>query len=236
MSIALWGHGGLRFWNEQELDYREWATKHLNSLIRNTLTNVNRAWSFHRVESPMLVPGFTISPSYDSNDIWAVEAEIMGSNAALRPETTAGSYQAAEALLRDYRMPIAVWQVGKSYRRETNDGASASKLRFNEFTQAEWQCIYAASTKADYRAAIENMLKESLRWLCNAEESRIVDSDRLPSYSTLTRDVEVRRADGRWVEVCSISTRTDFLDKEALVLEIAVGMDRVVEIAHEEKE
>ena len=39
--------------------------------------------------------------------------------------------------------------------------------------------------------------------------TRIVPSDRLPAYSEVTMDIEVDN-DDKWMEVCSISKRTDF--------------------------
>jgi glycyl-tRNA synthetase len=117
--------------------------------------------------------------------------------------------------------------VGKSYRREKSDGANAAKLRFFEFTQAEWQCIYGLNTMADYRAVIMPALLDKISWLTD-RETRIVPSDRLPGYSLRTDDIEVD-FNGRWTEVASISTRTDF--EGAQVLEIAIGIDRVVDVA-----
>ena len=70
--------------------------------------------------------------------------------------------------------------------------------------------------------------------------TRCVESDRLPSYSLRTMDIEVYYGD-RWMEICSISKRTDFpikfkyqtkkretIEADVLVLEIAIGLDRVV--------
>jgi len=71
--------------------------------------------------------------------------------------------------------------------------------------------------------------------------TRIVESDRLPSYSLRTMDIEVEIPNFRWMEVCSISKRTDLpfkatftnpkngnvVQKDCLVLEIAIGLDRV---------
>lgn len=65
--------------------------------------------------------------------------------------------------------------------------------------------------------------------------ARVVPSDRLPSYSLTTMDAEVDNGD-KWMEVCSISKRTDFPAKarfgertvDILVLEIAIGLDRCV--------
>jgi glycyl-tRNA synthetase len=68
--------------------------------------------------------------------------------------------------------------------------------------------------------------------------TRIVESDRLPSYSQVTMDIEIDNG-FKWMEVCSISRRTDFPRKfasrskggatrehDVLVLEIAIGLDR----------
>jgi glycyl-tRNA synthetase len=69
--------------------------------------------------------------------------------------------------------------------------------------------------------------------------TRLIASNRLPAYSLKTVDVEIKNSD-KWMEVCSISLRTDFsekarfqtkkgvVEKELLVLEIAIGLDRCV--------
>lgn len=230
----------LRWWSQEEIEYREDATRHLSRTIQSSLTGINRAWRFERVEGPMLVPMAMVAPGYTDDDLWTVKADIAGEAATMRPETTASSYMAARHILgsgsekdRAKKLPLCVWQVGKSYRREASDGANAAKLRFFEFTQAEWQCIYGLNTMADYREAVMPTLAEKLGWLCgkSQEKVRIVPSDRLPGYSERTDDVEILRSTGRWTEVCSVSTRTDF--EGARVLEIAVGLDRVVDIAAE---
>jgi glycyl-tRNA synthetase len=228
MSESLWGLGGLRFWNEKEIRERDDAIKNLDIMVQDSLKRVNKHWEFRRIESPMLIPGLSVSSAYTDDDVF-----FTRDGKAMRPETTAGSYVVAKRLQKQgMKLPLCVWQSGKSFRVEKNDGASASKLRFNEFTQAEWQCIYSKGTMADYRPAVEEAMLMELRWLCRAKEARIVPSDRLPAYSQQTNDVEILRPNGKWTEVCSISTRTDY-DDDSLVLEVAVGIDRVVEIANE---
>lgn len=236
MSHNLLPSAGLRWWTESELKYRDHVVDTLNEWIRTSLLNINRAWTFHRIEAPMIIPHSMIAPGYTDDDLWTLNARIGEEGAAMRPETTSGSYAQARSMLAQNKklLPMSVWQVGKSFRRETNDGASASKLRFYEFSQAEWQCLYSSNTMADYRAAVLNDLRHCLSNLCSAE-ARIVPSDRLPDYSEKTDDVEVDRlVDGktRWTEVASISTRKDF-SEDIRVLEIAVGADRVVDIAKE---
>ncbi len=230
----------LRWWSQEEIEYREDALRHLSRTIQSALVGINRAWRFERVEGPMLVPMDMVAPGYTDDDLWTVKADIAGGAATMRPETTASSYMAARHILgsgsekdRAKKLPLCVWQVGKSYRREASDGANAAKLRFFEFTQAEWQCIYGLNTMADYREVVMPALSAKLGWLCgkSPDQVRIVPSDRLPGYSERTDDVEILRDSGRWTEVCSVSTRTDF--EGARVLEVAVGLDRVVDIAAE---
>ncbi len=236
MSHNILPVAGLRWWTEEELEMRDMAVKNIGRTINNALTRINRAWTFRRIEAPMLIPRSMVSPEYKPDDIWMLNAKIGDEEATMRPETTEGTYREARRLMTQSKkiLPMCLWQVGKSYRRETNDGASASKLRFYEFTQAEWQCLYSVGTMADYRAAVLPELKNTIGWLCNAE-ARIVPSDRLPAYSERTDDIEVDRFLGEkttWTEVASISTRTDFSD-DIRVLEIAVGIDRIVDIAGE---
>jgi glycyl-tRNA synthetase len=240
MSHALLSTGQLRWWSGEEIEFREDAIRHLSRCIQNSLLGINRAWRFERVEGPTLVPRSMVKEGYTEDDLWTVHGLIEGGEATMRPETTATSYMAARRLIgngtekeQGKKLPLCVWQVGRSFRREASDGANAAKLRFFEFTQAEWQCIYGLGTMADYREAVLEPLKAKLGWLCGVsqDEVRIVPSDRLPGYSERTDDVEVLRANGRWTEVCSVSTRTDF--EGAKVLEVAVGLDRVVDIAGE---
>lgn len=246
MSKALLPSAGLRWWSETELAHREIAVQSLHRVISHNLRGINSAWSFRRTEAPMLIPRSMVSPAYDGEDVFLLQRQMMGEDLLMRPETTEGSYMRARSLLDSHgpkSLPLCVWQVGKSFRVEASDGASASRLRYNEFTQAEWQCVYRADTKADYRAAVLPELARTISWLTGCE-SRIVDSDRLPAYSNSTLDVEVlrpRSVEGEtrlnWTEMCSVSVRNDFSSEKVshplLVLEIAVGVDRVVDVAGE---
>lgn len=219
MSEALFDHGGLRFWSEDEIEIREMFVQRTASVVKRTLTDMNPAWRFARCEGPILHPRSEISASYDDNDIFVTNHKDF----CLRAETTPSSYAYARHLRS--KLPLCVWQTGISSRRETNDGASAAKLRFNNFWQLEFQCIYSNTTKADYRAKlIEEVRKEIERF--TRLETRVVDSDRLPSYSTSTLDIECFW-NNEWKEVASCSIRTDYAD-DCLVAEIALGLDRIV--------
>lgn len=230
MSEALYELGGLRFWTEREIAVREHCISTLKFELQSALQSLNGAWRFERMEGPLLTPRRFISEAYDEGDIFMLQAKLGEDAAALRAETTMSSYLYAMHLLqRGYRMPLCVWQAGKSFRRETSDGARASTLRYNEFYQLEFQCIFANSTKADYRSTAIAAVQQSIRNLVHAPASRTIESDRLPSYSTSTIDVEVEW-NGDWKEMASISTRTDFLKADTTVLEVAVGLDRLLAV------
>lgn len=238
MSDALYEVGSLRFWNEREILLREEFTRRLSQIVVSRLKSINLGWNAIRCEGPLLTPKPHISSAYDETDVFYCKAKLGENEAVLRPETTPSSYVVALDLLRSGRSkaPLIVWQLGKSFRRETNDGASPSKLRFNEFYQLEFQCIYRADSKADYRDAVMQPLAAELSHCCGGLDVRIVPSDRLPSYSERTDDIELIWKSA-FKEVCSVSTRTDFTVRNSPVdyhvLEVAIGMDRLVCMAQQ---
>lgn len=217
----------LRFWDEAEITHRERAQAALVELVRTNLSRTNPAWTFRRMEGPMLTPRDFLSDEYTDEDIWTTPNHVAERQVVLRAETTASTY----AFIREnfsqkkLRLPACFWQVGKSFRREKT--ATASKLRFFEFTQLEFQCLYSIDTKADYRARLIDDLADQISWLTRSP-ARIVESDRLPAYSESTLDIEVKFKGKEWREMASVSIRTDFAP-EVKNLEIAIGLDRVVE-------
>lgn len=229
MSTTFTDIPQLRVWDEHELEHRDIATRKIVETVRNELTTLNRAWTFRRIEAPALSPRDLLSDEYTDEDLWATRVTHAEREMVLRAETTASTYDFVRTAFpqKALRLPACFWQAAKSYRREQQ--ARASRLRFFEFTQLEMQCLFSRETKADYRAAVMPALERTLSWLCNAE-SRVIESDRLPSYSESTLDVEVRHLND-WREVASVSLRKDFRE-DVLNLEVAVGLDRVVEIFH----
>lgn len=225
MSEALFEFGGLRFWNEQEIQLRELFQQRVALRVHDCLLDLNNAWKIYRIEGPCLTPRDKINKNYDGDDIFITNHEAGGAFLVLRPETTPSSYIFAEGR----KLPVCVWQSGKSFRRETNDGASANKLRFNEFHQLEFQCIYSDNTKADYRTPLIDVVMDEIERF-TGRSPRLVDSDRLPSYSESTKDIEVQDGE-RWIELASCSIRTDFR-MDTRVCEIAIGLDRVVALGN----
>lgn len=248
----LYLYNGLMFWTEHEIAIRDRMIPIFADGIENALRKQNPAWRFVRVEAPLLTPRGLLNPQYRSDDVYEQcivdlendELQVQDDGLTLRPETTPGSYVYAEHILNNhsgYQAPLSVWQAGKSFRRETDH--VTKNMRLKEFWQQEFQCIYAADSKNDYHAAICSPVRYMLHGVCGLP-TRIVPSDRLPSYSQATMDVEVQLGlgtpDERWMELCSISKRTDYpselkfpgktglVTKPALVLEIAIGLDRCV--------
>jgi len=225
MSEPLYKLGGLRFWSEKEILFREMATTHITATVSKTLRDINNAWYIERVESPILTPSDFVSKEYSDNDVFSTNHSANGQPLALRAETTMGSYQYAQHSRK--KLPLCIWQAGKSFRRELNDGASASKLRFLEFWQLEFQCIYSSTTKADYRGEMIKAIRKDVEMFMG-KESRVVPSDRLPSYSESTLDIELNTTKG-WKEIASCSIRNDYTN--AIVTEISIGLDRIVSLA-----
>jgi glycyl-tRNA synthetase len=112
-------------------------------------------------------------------------------------------------------------------------------MRLKEFWQLEFQCAFTADSGNDNHAACLEPVRRMIASLIPLP-TRIVASDRLPAYSEVTMDIEVDNGN-KWMEVCSISRRTDFpqryrsqpkkgaaVDHDVLVLEIAIGLDRCI--------
>ncbi|AGS22135.1 hypothetical protein REMIM1_CH02355 [Rhizobium etli bv. mimosae str. Mim1] len=88
-----------------------------------------------------------------------------------------------------------------------------------------------AASGNDYHAACLEPVRRMVASLIHLP-TRVVPSDRLPAYSEVTMDIEVDNGDN-WMEVCSVSRRTDFpqryrtqpkkgaaVDHDVLLLEI----------------
>lgn len=237
--LSILNVNSLVHWEEGEILRREEFIRHFSQEVRVFLRSINPAWDVRRVEAPTLVPRHLISNAYENDDVWvqerltATETELV-----LRPETTPSTYAYMTHLLETHtgtRLPLCIWQAGRSYRREQEQ--TTAHMRLKEFWQMEFQAAFTADTGMDYHGACLEPVRKMIASVINLP-TRIVASDRLPSYSQVTMDVEVDNG-FKWMEVCSISRRTDFPRKfvsrskggatrehDVLVLEIAIGLDR----------
>jgi len=231
----LYGVNGLIFWTEREINARKIVEAHLVQAMKDSLKRMNRAWEFIQVEAPIITPQEFVNKNYSINDMWAFEYERISHHDAhnitghqttyiARPETTMGSYAYAKHLLNPHnetkvRMPLVVWQHGKSFRREQDQPTKFMRLK--EFYQLEFQCIYSPTTGMDYSSRVHLDMVVAMQQLVG--KCHLIPSDRLPDYSEQTMDIMHTESE---MEVCSISMRKDF--EGAKVLEVAVGTDRVV--------
>lgn len=225
--IPLYQRHGLVSWSDREIRLRTMMVKHFAAEINLALVRTNPAWRCLRIETPTLIPKEFVNPNYTEKDIYIqTEGDLV-----LRPETTPGTYLAAQKIMDSHeaRPPVCIWQLGKSYRRESNE-MSYGHMRLDEFYQLEFQCIYTADSKNDYYAALLPKVHEMIQEMVS-KECRIVESDRLPTYSEKTMDVEAKLP-LKWMELCSVSLRTDYPGKyntkEMKVVEIAIGIDRCI--------
>jgi glycyl-tRNA synthetase len=238
---SLYNVNSLVHWDERQIETRERATRFIADELRRFLKSTNRAWEMERVEAPVMLPRSMVNANYGADDLWVFDRHDEAEEQLVaRPETTAGTYAWMVHRLGQQdglKLPWCVWQAGLSFRAERDQ--VLSHVRLKQFHQFEAQCAYTADTANDYQQACLEPVRRLLATLTGLP-TRLVDSDRLPSYSTRTVDVEVDTG-SRWMEVCSISSRTDFpvrfryqnkkknwIESEVRVLEIAVGLDRLV--------
>lgn len=238
MSHAPYQIEGLRTWRQSELLLRRRIRDQIVETVQTTLLDLNQMWAFEEVETPPMMPMSRMSAAYDRSDVFVLSDAPGGTEPwALRAETTDGSYEAAVRILRTTRAraPLCVWQMGTSFRRETSDGATAAKLRFNAFTQLEMQCVFAADSTAPIADRVREALVPVVARITGLETRLLLQTERVPAYSMETVDVECRLPDGEWREVASTSRRRDFPEipgqKPLTVFEVAFGADRMVALA-----
>lgn len=243
--LNVFNVNSLVHWEERQINMRDLMIRFFSEEVRSFLKSTNPAWDFRRIEAPALMPRALVSNAYSNDHIW-VQGQLSADDTplVLRPETTPSTYVHMQHVLGNHsktRLPLCVWQAGKSFRREQDQ--PSKHMRLKEFWQLEFQCAYTADTGNDYHGACLEPVRRMIASVVPLP-TRIVPSDRLPAYSEITMDVEVdteNKGADKWMEVCSISRRTDFpqtyrsrskkgvvSEHDVLVLEIAIGLDRCV--------
>lgn len=216
MMESLYNKNGLIFWDREAIQVRKMCEEYCLMKLQKSLKSQNAAFDFIQVEAPLLTPRSYVNKQYTDEDVYAIDDLV------LRPETTMGSYVYANYLLTSHkkvRLPIVVWQHGKSFRREQDQ--VTKNMRLKEFYQLEFQIMFSASTANDYSVAMKEDVKNMISDLIGP--CKIEPSDRLPDYAEWTYDVIHSESN---MEVCSMSKRKDF--DLAKVLEVAIGTDRMV--------
>ena len=170
----------------------------------------------------MLTPAACLQSHID------VGFELIGTptRGFLRPETTAGTFEAMRLLHPEEglkkKLPLCLWQVGLSFRDEANaDTMRASKLRLVQFYQMEFQLFCSGGTMAPY-------LTSALQGLTEAYGGTFAPADELPHYSGETLDWHIGE-----LEVAGCSRRTDW--PHGPVFEVAIGLDRLVALQTENR-
>jgi len=208
-------------WNEEEIELRESLIREIPAILKRAWTDLNPAVRMERIETPILTPASKLEGHIKTG----FELIDAGKRGYLRPETTAGTFEAFSLKFPQVsqlkkRLPFCLWQVGKSFRDEAKpDTMRASKLRLVEFYQMEFQLFVSEGTKADYIGAALYELTSRYGGFAKAASD-------LPHYSRMTKD---------WMtyglEVAGCSIRTDWEHGE--VHEVAIGLDRLVAMLKE---
>jgi glycyl-tRNA synthetase (class II) len=203
-------------WDEKEIIRRENLIREIPSLLLRTWHDLNSAVYMERIETPILTPALFLSSHIDAN----FELISTADRGYLRPETTAGTYEAMntwfphEAQIKK-KLPMCLWQVGLSFRDEKkSETMRASKLRLVQFYQMEFQLFASEDTKAPY-------LEKALDTFVSYYGGEYKPADELPHYSEKTLDWYI---DGLEVAGCSIRKDWGY----GKVFEVAIGLDRLV--------
>jgi len=203
-------------WNESEITRRENLIREIPVLLLAAWTELNPAVRMERCETPVLTPSDRLEGHLKSgfNLIGP-----CGTRGYLRPETTAGTYEAfsqrfEESVLKK-RLPYCLWQAGLSFRDEQNaDTMRATRLRLVQFYQIEFQLFASHGSKAPY-------LENALSTLIHHYGGEVVIPTDLPHYSEKTLDWHLQG-----LEVAGCSIRKDW--PYGMVFEVAIGLDRLV--------
>ncbi len=200
-------------WEENEILRRESLIREIPQLLFSEWNALNRAVRMVRVETPILTPAIKLQSHID------VGFELIETTRGyLRPETTAGTFEAYNILNPVHSMknlPLCLWQVGPSFRDEKkSETMRATKLRLVQFYQMEFQLFCGHDTKAPY-------IEKALEKLTNVYGGEIVEADELPHYSEKTLDWMMNG-----LEVAGCSIRKDW--PHGMVFEVAIGLDRLV--------
>src|SRR5580693_8758734 len=146
--LSLYQANGLVHWTDREIRLRDMMIAHFAGEVSLFLRQVNPAWDIRRVEAPVLTPRALISGAYGPEDVFMQQR--LGDHdrdLVLRPETTPSTYIYMQHLLNTHgrvRLPLCIWQAGKSFRREQDE--AVKHVRRKEFWQMEFQCAYTADT------------------------------------------------------------------------------------------
>lgn len=205
-------------WDELEIVRRENLIREIPIVLKQAWKNLNNQVDFHRVETPVLTPESFLRSHIDAK----FELIKTGNRGYLRPETTAGTFEALNLYCPNLsalkkKMPLCLWQVGLSFRDEKKpDTMRASKLRLVQFYQIEFQLFCSHGTKAPYmQSALDALIG------LYGGKAVVCQEHELPHYSMETIDWMM---DG--LEVGGFSERTDW--DHGVVYEVAIGLDRLV--------
>lgn len=235
---------GLIYYQEADIETREFLIRFISRELRDAMRQLNRGIDFVRIETPCLIPEHIAEPHIKAKfPLWRVSdqectdtftrAKDQENIFFLRPESTHCTYAMFKELYPESNrlkkvLPLCLWQAGLSFRVERDK--TFRNLRFKQFYQMEFQLAYAPGTKADYHAhAVAAMVtilgKLFPQWEASKDDGiYLVDlvPNETPFYSEKTTDLYVLDR-----EVVAISKRTDF---EYPILEISCGLDRLLAI------
>lgn len=241
---------GFPYWTEHEIETRDRFIIANKIAMQSMFSTIFRnPVAMKRIEGPVIMPEAWLSPRYTGREEEVYDLESPYGS-ILRPETTPVTFEYIRQLMRHpslLQTPFCIWQAGLSFRRELN--APESDVRLKQFYQQEFQIVMERSRVGEIR--IDHRVVELLtHHFCNllGTTTQWIKPTVTPRYADDAIDIEAYDpCTNRYVEIVSITIRNDLdvlipsmpdppvpLEQlQAVVLEIAIGLDRLVHIRSE---
>jgi len=136
----------IQYVTEDQIENRNMLTQYFTRHLTDTLQNVNNAFRFVRIETPMVVP------HTDDN------IRLSGQQ-SLRSDASKSVYAAAADLLSTgakprRKLPLVVWQTGTMFKLDSGN--------FQEWRTLEYYVMYSGSTATAYRPIIQDACTQML--------------------------------------------------------------------------
>ena len=184
------------------------------------------------IKTPCIIPNLILKNSgHESN--FKEELFYLDSNLALRPQTAQSIFSNYKILRREFKgNPLAIAQVGLSFRNERT--SRSSTLRLKEFEQMEVQTFYEKSIEKELYQKILTLVQNFFKELGLEVTSEEILGEALPHYSLKTIDFFAEDVKKTLWEVGCLNLRGnhDLRDQApgVQVIEISLGLNRIIQL------
>lgn len=211
-----------------------WAPfgKSIKTSVENYIRRIWEFQHFEEIEAPIILSDHMWEKSghLENFSYEMMKTESHRHPSSLRPETATSTYMNYDRLVthNKNKFPIRVYQIGKVFRNEISTKFIS---RSREFTQAE--CQVFLTLKIDQSILFKQLLDDTFKLLADIipeERIRMVrhEENNRAFYALDAYDFEIDIPFKGWTEVVGVHDRGLHDLKKVKVLEVAIGIDRLV--------